>query len=196
MAHFPALKPLINDMMKKHSDREHFCVTYATVTFDIIISLDVPPSEILIGGEGINWACAMKISDDLEITMPDKDFYALRKALPLKKNGIENLGFYIFLNFIAVHAPKHCSGTPVQPPVMQRWYSKKVDSIDPENRTVFYRWVDQNERGNKAHNFEKTEAYFGKSVADYCRKHNISSQWLTPEQAVGKNIQSVRYPWV
>ena len=195
MAHFPAFRPLINDMIDKNSDREHFAVVYARVTFDVIISLDIHPYEILIGGQGINWACIMEISDDLEIVMPDKDFYALRNSLELHSNGIEKFGSYIFLKFISEHAPKFCSGRPVQPKVMQRWYPNKIKAIDPKRRTIFFRWVDQNVRGNKAHNFEKTETYFGKNVADYCRKHNITSQWLTPEHAQGMHIQAVRYPW-
>lgn len=182
-------------MFEKNWDREHFSVDYARVTFDVIISLDVSPSEILIGGQGINWACIMEISDDLEIFMPDKDFYALRNTLDLHANGIEKFGSYIFLKFISEHAPKKCSGKPVQPAVMQRWYQSRVNHIDPENRTIFYRWVDQNKSGKQAHNFEKTEAYFGKNVADYCRRHNITSQWLTPEQAQGMNIQTVKFPW-
>ena len=51
MAHFPAFRPLINDMIDKNSDREHFAVVYARVTFDVIISLDIHPYEILIGGQ-------------------------------------------------------------------------------------------------------------------------------------------------
>lgn len=195
MAHFPAFRSLINDMEDKKLDREHFQVTYARVIFDVIISLDVQPHEILIGGRGINWACILEISDELEVIMPDRDFYALRNVLELQKNGIERFGSYIFLRYISEHAPRFCSGMPVQPAVMQRWYPNRVNDIDPGQRTVFYRWVDQNKSGNRAHNFDKTEAYFGRRIADYCRRHNITSQWITPEQARTMNIQSVRYPW-
>ena len=195
MAHFPAFRSLIKDLIDKNSDREPFTVVYARVTFDVIISLDIHPYEILIGGQGINWACIMKISDDLEIVMPDEDFYTLRNSLELHTNGIEKFGSYIFLKFISEHAPKFCTGRPVQPNVMQRWYPNRIMAVDPEQRTVFFRWVDQNVRGNRAHNFEKTETYFGRTVADYCRRHNITSQWLTPAQAEGMHIQAVRYPW-
>lgn len=195
MAHFPAFRQLIDDMLKKNSDREHFRVVYAEIRFDVIISLDVHPYEILIGGQGINWACTMTISDDLEISMPDRDFYALRNALNLQNNGTQKFGSYIFLKFISEHAPKTCSENPVQPEVMQQWYPRRMELIDPEQRTIFFRWVDQNASGRTAHNFEKTEVYFGKNVADYCREHNITSQWLTPEQAEGMHIQAVKYPW-
>lgn len=196
MAHFPAFRPLVNDMIDKNSDREHFCVRYATITFDVIISLDVVPAEILIGGQGINWACIMEISEDFEIIMPDADFFALRDKLDLKASGIEKFGSYIFLKFISEHSPKYCSGIPVQPHIMQRWYPNRVNANDPEEQTVFYRWIDQNKCGHQAHNFDKTEAYFGKNVADYCRKHNITSQWLTPQQAERMNIRTVKYPWM
>lgn len=195
MAHFPAFKPLINDMITKSSDREHFRAHYARVTFDIIISLDITPHEILIGGRGINWACIMQISDDFEIVMLDSDFYALRDSLNLQANGIEKFGSYIFIKAISEQAPEYCSEYPVQPTIMQRWYPNRTTDIDPENRTVFYRWVDQNKHGNEAHNFDKTERYFGKHVAKYCQEHNISSQWLTPEQAEKMHIQMATYPW-
>lgn len=195
MAHFPAFQPLLNDMSRTGSDREHFIVIYAAVTFDVIISTDIMPKEILIGGRGINWACIMEISETLEITMHDKDFFNLRDSLDLQHNGIEKFGSYIFLRYIAEHAPTHCAAIPVQPHIMQKYYPDRISAIDPSDRTVFYRWVDQTAQGKKAHNFAKTEQYFGKRVANYCRKHNITSQWLTPNQAFALHIQTVRYPW-
>lgn len=96
MAHFPAFRPLLNDMQRTGADREHFTTVYASVTFDVIISTDITPNELLIGGRGINWACTMEISETLEISMQDKDFYALRDLLDLKGNGIKKFGSYIF----------------------------------------------------------------------------------------------------
>ena len=195
MAHFPAFRPLLDDMQRTGSDREHFTVVYAAVMFDVIISTDITPNEILIGGQGINWACIMGISETLEIFMQDKDFYALRDLLNLQGNGIEKFGSNIFLRYISEHAPNHCARNPVQPQIMQRYFNDRANKINPTGRTVFYRWRDQSKQGKNAHNFAKTEFYFGKRVSDYCRNHNISSQWLTPEQAVALHIQTVRYPW-
>lgn len=197
MAHFPAFKPLINDMIDNNIDREHFIAVYARVTFDVIITLDAVPHEILIGGRGINWACVMTISDDLEIIMPDNDFYSLRNSLELHANGIEKFGSYIFLKAISEQAPHISARVLVQPAVMQRWYPDRIRNADPEERTVFYRWVEQDQCGRQAHNFNKTEVYFGRNVADYCRRHNITSQWLTPEKAERMHIrvQAVNYPW-
>ena len=83
------------------------------------------------------YSTLLEISDDLEIIMPDRDFYALRNALELQKNGIDKFGSYIFLRYISEHAPRFCSGIPVQPAVMQRWYPNRVNDVDPEQRTVF-----------------------------------------------------------
>lgn len=195
MSHFPGFSPLLEDMNRTGSDREHFTVVYASVTFDVIISIDIIPHEILIGGRGINWACIMEITENLEINMPDADFYSLRNKLPLKHNGIDKFGSYIFIRFISERAPEHCANIPVQPAIMQRYYNNRIINIDPSDRTVFYRWVDQSKKGHEAHNFQKTEQYFGKRVADYCRRHNITSQWVTPQQAQSMHIQSVKYPW-
>ena len=66
----------------------------------------------------------------------------------------------------------------------------KATNINEPDRTVFYRWMPQSDTGRTARNYEKTEFYFGKNVADYCREHNISSQWITEEQAKNMNIKN------
>lgn len=53
----------------------------------------------------------------------------------------------------------------------------------------------QDQAGREAHIFDKTEKYFGKKVAYYCRTHNITSQWITPEQSKIKGIKTVKFPW-
>ena len=197
MAHLPALKAFVEKMNVANSDREHFQAVYAKVTFDIIISLDIYPNEILIGGQGINWACILEISDSFEVNMPDKSFFELRDKLDLEKGGKEGFNSYSFLRDIMKQAPSSCSNKPIPPVVMQRWYPDRFKTNDPEEKTVFYRWSDQTPRNQRAHNFDKTEKYFGKIVANYCRTHNTSSQWLTPEQAeeMHINIVDLKYPW-
>lgn len=196
MYHFPQLRLLIFDMKKKHNDREHYTAKAQDTIFDIIICLDRIPHEVLIGGQGINWACSMELSDEFEMSMDDDDFYELRKKLNIKKGGAIKFGSYIFMKTIFDQSPKQCSGKPVQPNVMKRWYRNRCKVNNPEEQTVFYRWVDQTKSGHKAHNFDKTELYFGRRVADYCRRNNISSQWITEEQAEKMHIGTVKYPWM
>lgn len=196
MCHFPKLKPIVRDMYKKHVDREHFMAKTKNTMFDVIICTDTVQNEVLLGGQGINWACVMQLSDEFELTMNDDDFYALRDKLDIKKGGQQKFGSYLFLKSIFDQAPTHCKGIPVQPDVMQRWYRNRGKVQNNGEKTVFYRWVDQDKSGHQAHNFDKTEAYFGRKVADYCRRNNISSQWITEQQAAGMNISIVKYPWM
>ena len=160
MAHFPAFRQLLNDMQKTKSDREHFTVKYASVIFDIIISTDITPNEILIGGRGINWACTMEISDTLEIIMQDNDFYKLRDSLNLKHNGIEKFGSYIFLQYISKHAPTHCSVLPVQPAIMQKYCMDKIREIDSSDRTVFLSLARSIQRWKNRSQFCKNRTIF------------------------------------
>ena len=77
MAHFPKLRNYVQSMYDIGMDRDHLEVKYANLIFDIIISLDVTPKELLIGAQGTNWASVMTISDDFELAMPNADFYRL-----------------------------------------------------------------------------------------------------------------------
>ena len=60
--------------------------------------------------------------------------------------------------------------------VLFEYYAFDIKQILPE-KIYFKGWNDHIKDHNKARNFEKTEFYFGKEIADYCRKNNISSLW-------------------
>ena len=197
MAHFPKLRNYVQSMYDIGMDRDHLEVKYANLIFDIIISLDVTPKELLIGAQGTNWASVMTISDDFELAMPNADFYRLKDLITLQHQGTEKFGSYIFLKYIFDHIPQKCTKKMINPNVMRRYYPNHFKNIPDAERTVFYRWVDQTSSGRHAHNFDKTQLYFGNKTADYCRNHNITSQWITPEQAEEMNIQHtiIPFPW-
>ena len=121
MAHFPALRPLLNDMRERPSDREHFEVRYANVLFDLVISINNNNTEILIGGQGTNWSSVMQIRGDIEFSMPNEDYFALLRILDLHHGGDEPFNSYLFLRYIATHAPRECSGHMVNPVVIHRY---------------------------------------------------------------------------
>lgn len=198
MAHFPSIIPWIRDMERNSADRDHFYTIYATIRFDILICLDTKPYEILIGASGLNWACTLIISEDFEMQMNDDDFYDLRNLLNpyLRHEGNQKFGSYLFLRFICQHAPTKYTKKMVSPSAVRTCSPKRANDINERDRTVFYRWMPQSDTGRNAKNFEKTEYYFGKRVADYCREHNISSQWITEEQAINMNIRTIlKTPW-
>ena len=194
-AHFPKLKPLVKDMRMHHIDRDNYKVKYNNISFDIILSLDANPMTMLIGAINAEkpWCSVIPITKEYEMSMPDNDFYELRRLLHLDKNRKEKFYSYLFLNFIEDHTPQKCSCRPV-PLYITRKYINTSD-IDDE-RTVFCGWVDQSRCDRHARNFEKTRYYMGNSAAEFCIKNNISSKWITEEQARLKNIRAeLTYPW-
>lgn len=198
MAHFPSIIPWINDMLDKDVDRDHFYTTFATIRFDVLVCLDTEPYEMLIGARGLNWACTLTISQNFEMQMNDYDFYSLKDKISpyLKHNGNQKFGSYIFLKYLCDHSPNKYRKKIINPSIVRLCAPRKATNIDEADRTVFYRWMPQSDTGRTARNYEKTEFYFGKNVADYCREHNISSQWVTEEQAKNMNIKiNLKNPW-
>lgn len=46
-----------------------------------------------------------------------------------------------------------------------------------KDKIYFCGWNDHQKDGRQARNFDKTEYFLGKKVAEYCRENNISSLW-------------------
>lgn len=65
-------------------------------------------------------------------------------------------------------------------------------NVDENNKIYFCGWNDHIRDKRTAHNFDKTEFFLGKAVADYCRQNNISSMW-TDIQCDEINIT---FPWI
>ena len=154
--------------------------------------------EMLIGARGLNWACTLTISQNFEMQMDDYDFYSLKDKISpyLKHNGNQKFGSYIFLKYLCEHSPNKYRKKIINPSIVRLCAPHKATNINEPDRTVFYRWMPQSDTGRTARNYEKTEFYFGKNVADYCREHNISSQWITEEQAKNMNIKiNLKNPW-
>lgn len=182
-------KPLLIDMRKKNVDREHFIVTYNSVVFDVIFTIDTTPFKLLIGAKKHNWACLCEMENGFKVEMPDSKFYSLSKILNLKPSK-DSLTSFAFLKYIASHAPKTCSERLVNPSVFKRF----TLSYNSDIKDIFIGWNDHKLDKRKAHNFNKTEEYFGKNVADYCRDNNISSMWTSASKANG--IKSdLKLPW-
>lgn len=195
MAHFPTLRPLCTDMQRKQGDRDHFRATYGKAVFDVVVCLDSEPWEMLIGTEynQTKWATILSISSEYENSMPNADFYALRDLIGMEcEKYSEAFGSYNFLRRITSQAPTQYSGKLVSPHSMD--CATGQGSADPNEKTQFCGWTHQ-PKGIHARNFEKTEKYFGKKIADYCRKHNISSNWTVPSEAGEQKPCDVYFPW-
>lgn len=177
----PQFKALFSSMRRSNKDMERFLFTFNNVEFDAIVCIDTKPFELLVGATRKNWACTMKILPGYMINMDDKDFFALCDLLNLKP-GKESFLSSHFLKYIAEHCPSQCSAETVNPQHLVKHRASRVNTDEEPEKTVFLCW-DNHKDGKQARNFDKTQKYFGKRVADFCRKNNISSKWTTPDKA-------------
>ena len=184
------LSLLYKDMRRNGVEREHYLFSYSNVTFDIIFQIDTTPFKLLIGAHSHNWACILDVKPGFEISMKDRNFFDLCNVLNIKP-GKGVFTSHLFLKQLIKHAPSKASISIVSPTVMHRFYSI-TNSTDDALKTSFRGWNDHSKDGRIARNFIKTEFYFGKKVADYCRANNISSIWTYPSD---KPSKAPTYPW-
>ena len=186
------LSSLIKDMARNQQDMEQFTVSYNNIAFDIVLDIGSTPFELMVGAVHHNWASVMEMHKGYEVEMPDKDYYALLRILNVKPNE-SHITSSKFLFYIASKAPTHCSNMIIQPTHITRFRAIHIKDADEPEKTVFKGWNNHVKDHKTAHNFEKTELLLGKRCADYCRAHNISSLWTTPDKA-GEGCKAY-YPW-
>lgn len=184
------LKSLTSSMAKSKKDIEQFYVTYANVQFDVIYDISKSPFELLIGAVGLNWACVLQINRGFTTQMSDTDFYELCKILNLKP-GKETFTSYKFLGFVANKAPKYCSKATVHPEHFIKFIKRNKRTVSESDKIYFKGWNNHIKDGRIAHNFDKTEQFFGKNIAEYCRNNNISSVWTD----IKPNNILIKKPW-
>ena len=184
------LRQLTSNMRKAGKDIEQFNAKYANLNFDIIYDISNAPFELLIGALNANWACILKIEQGFRTKMSDDDFYALCNLLNLKPSK-ESLTSFKFLVNIASQAPEKCNTAIVDPSHLIPFRKNKIQKTDDPNKIYFSGWNNHLKDKRKAHNFEKTELFFGKKVADFCRTHNISSMWTDKI----KDSKKPNHPW-
>ena len=69
---------------------------------------------------------------------------------------------------------------------------EEIKNLKNEADKIYFRgWNDHLIDHRTARNFDKTEYYFGKRVADYCRVNNISSLWTD----IPRDALNVTNPW-
>ncbi len=169
------LKSLANDMKRNHVDKDRFSFDYKT-RFDVIISVVNDGFELLIGLHKINKGLLIKVSPDYVAELKDEAYFNLCHWLNLsyKKEGFTSNKFLILLS---EKIPRNYSGYKYTYEDMIPYL--KCKPINEAEKIYFKGWNNHIKDHNKARNFEKTEFYFGKEIADYCRKNNISSLWET-----------------
>lgn len=169
-----AFQPLTLDMKLNNIDKEHYQFKFNGFTFDVILSIISDGYEILVAIHTHNWGCVLYMNNNFNIEMQDNDYYTLRNILNLNWNT-NHFNSSGFLQLLSEQAPRFSNRCGVEYTELRRYISYR--HVDEEEKIYFCGWNDHRRDKRKAHNFDKTEFYFGKNVADYCRKNNISSLW-------------------
>ena len=182
------LKQLTDSMKENNVDKEHYTFIYNNFLFDVILSIVSNGYEILVAIHTENWGCVLIMDNYFNVEMSDNDYYTLRDILHLNWND-NHFGSRTFLQLLSDHAPAQSSLLGVTPIEMRRYLPyRKVDEC---NKIYFCGWNDHIRDKKTAHNFDKTEFFLGKAVADYCRQNNISSMWTD----IPRDEKDITFPW-
>ena len=167
-------KPLIEDMKDHSIDKEHYSFIYNGIKFDVILSIVAKGYEILIAIHTRNWGCVLEMNKYYWIEIPNKIYNELCTILQLTWNE-NHFSSPDFLRLLSENAPNHSNLKGVDYRELRDYTQYR--QVDEAEKIYFCGWNDHTKDNRKAHNFDKTEFYFGKTVADYCRANNISSRW-------------------
>ncbi len=184
----PAFEHLITDMKVNDIDKEHYFFTYNDFRFDTILSIAFDGYEILVAIHTHNWGCVLKMNDDFIVEMQDDDYYSLRRLLNLDWNT-NHFNSATFLRLLSECAPLHSNRLGVEYRELRNYLPYR--HVDDADKIYFCGWNDHIRDRRKAHNFDKTEFYLGKKVADYCRVNNISSLWSD----IPRDERRLTNPW-
>ena len=176
---FNTYRALVRDMIAHDIEKEHFTFQYAKLTFDVIFAITSSGYDMLVGIKTKNFAFCLKLDANFNTTFDDQTYYALRHVLDLNTSN-SSLSSFDFLRLLSTHAPKQSKCVIV--PVSKLRFFAKSNNIDESEKIYFKGWNPHTSDKRQARNFDKTEFYFGKKIADYCRRHNISSIWASNPQ--------------
>ena len=116
----------------------------------------------------------------------DRLLRMIQNTIDWSENHFNSSGF---LKLLSQKAPQISSCKKIPYEELRAYLPyRKVEDAD---KIYFCGWNDHIRDKRKAHNFDKTEFYLGKTVADYCRQHNISSLWTD----IKRDEMSLTNPW-
>lgn len=184
----PAFEPLIKDMKINNIEKEHYNFDFNGFRFDVILSMISNGYEILVAIHTENWGCVLEMNNNYVIEVPDNVYFSLCEILNLNWSE-DHFNSAAFLRLLSENSPRISNRQGVDYRELRDYLPYR--HVDEEDKIYFFGWNDHTKDKRKAHNFDKTEFYLGKEVADYCRKNNISSLWTD----IPRNEQNVTKPW-
>lgn len=182
---FKNLAPLCKSIRLQKKSIEQFEITYNNVTFDCVLDIGINPFELMIGVKRHNFACVLHIHPGYIVEMDDLNYHILCQILNLnyKDNHFTSFAFFTYLDD---HVPAKASASLVDPIHLIPFRESSMSLEERKEGYIFAGWLSHEGKNNgHVRNDSKTEKLLGKTVADYCRKHDISSKWTTnPEKRV------------
>lgn len=170
---FPNLQSLIYDMDQNHVEKDQFSFTYK-LTFDVIVAIVENGYELLISLRETNFGFVVPVNERFIASIKPKDYFKLCDHLNLTSSK-DHFTSNVFLRLLSSKIPCKYSGRIITYRDMIPYC--KCKQVEESEKIYFKGWNLHIADKRQAQNFSKTEFYFGKEVADYCRKNNISSIW-------------------
>lgn len=169
------LEYLVNDMLRHDVDKTKFGFSYAKTDVDVIVAIMSVGYELLLGLQSQKpEALVVYVDNNFVAELTSNDYFRLCAAFNLNYDN-DRFSSNVFLNLLSLNIPKQYSGKQCTYKDLIPFVKTRV--VEESDKVYFKGWNDHIRDGRKARNFDKTEFFFGKKVADYCRKHNISSIW-------------------
>lgn len=95
----------------------------------------------------------------------------------------------LFLRLLSENSPRQSTRQGVDYTELRRYLPYR--HVDEEDKIYFCGWNDHQKDRRQARNFDKTEFFLGKAVAEYCRENNISSLWSD----IPRDERQLTNPW-
>ncbi len=179
-------------MSRKEVEKERFQFQYANHVVDCIFSASSEHYELIIAVHDVNYGFVVEIyqnANGMFIAEIDDEIYnGFCNALGLSYS-VDHFTSNALLVLLSNHIPTISAGVGVLYQELRQFVQYR--HVEEANKIYFCGWNDHVKDGRKAHNFDKTEFYFGKTVADYCRRYNISSLWTD----IRRDEKAVTRPW-
>ena len=95
----------------------------------------------------------------------------------------------LFLRLLSENSPRQSTRQGVDYTELRRYLPYR--HVDEEDKIYFCGCNDHQKDRRQARNFDKTEFFLGKAVAEYCRENNISSLWSD----IPRDERQLTNPW-
>lgn len=120
--------------------------------------------------------------------MNSKDYNDLCRILNLNWRK-DHFNSALFLRLLSENSPRQSTRQGVDYTELRRYLPYR--HVDEEDKIYFCGWNDHQKDRRQARNFDKTEFFLGKAVAEYCRENNISSLWSD----IPRDERQLTNPW-